>query len=310
MKAIVYDRFGPPGVLELRDVPEPTRSPELVRVRVQAAALNPKDVLLRKGKLRLLVRGPFPRIPGYDLAGELLDDANGIAAGSRVYGMIGSGPGGACAEIAALPANEIAPAPVGLSTAEAASLPLAALTALQALRDELLVKAGQRLLINGASGGVGTLAVQIAKSMGADVAAVCSGRNGELVTELGADRVIDYTQQRVADQRGFDAVFDVYGNLPWAKAQPMLGEHGRYCTTVPGPGSIARGALRRLQLHRAALVVVRSRRRDLEHLRRLVESGQVRPVVDRVLPLAQSREAHEYLETRRARGKVVLDLTV
>lgn len=306
MKAISYARFGAPEVLEVGERPEPVPAPCEVRVRVRAAALNPKDVLLRKGKMRWLPAGELPRIPGYDLAGELLDAAPGLPAGTEVFGMIQRNDGGASAEVAALPPDQLARKPAGLTMAEAASLPLAGQTALQALRDELGVRAGERVLLNGASGGVGTLAVQVAKALGAEVVAVCSGRNAALVTELGADRVIDYAEQRPEAERGLDHVFDIYGNLPWPRAKPMLRRGGRYCTTVPGPGAIVRGALRRVGLHRAALVVVKSRRADLQQLARWVEAGTLRPVVDRTLPFAEAAAAHEYLETRRARGKVVL----
>jgi len=277
-----------------------------VRVRVHAAALNPKDVLLRKGKMRWLPAGSLPRIPGYDFAGTLLDAAPGLPAGAEVFGMLQRNSGGAYAEILSAPPGELAALPTSLSMAEAASLPLAGQTALQALRDELGVTPGQRVLLNGASGGVGTLAVQIAKALGTRVVAVCSARNGERVTELGADRVIDYTSEDPAAERGLDHVFDIYGNLPWPRAKAMLRPGGRYCTTVPGPGAVARGALRRVGLHRAALVVVRSRRADLEQLSRWITSGQLRPVVDRTMPWTEAYAAHEYLETRRARGKVVL----
>ncbi len=306
MKAISYARFGPPDVLEVGERPEPSRARGEARVRVRAAALNPKDVLLRKGKMRWLPAGSLPRIPGYDFAGTLLDATPALSAGTEVFGMIQRNGGGASAEIASVPVGELAAKPLGLSMSEAASLPLAGLTALQALRDELGVEPGQRVLLNGASGGVGTLAVQIAKAMGANVVAVCSGRNAELVRELGADRVIDYTSEDPSAERSLDHVFDIYGNLPWPRAKAMLHARGRYCTTVPQPGAIARGALRRVGLHRAALVVVRSRRADLEQLSRWVASGALRPVVDRTLPWTEAVAAHQYLETRRARGKVVL----
>ncbi len=304
----MYTRYGAPEVLSVRDVPEPARSPRHARVKVHAAALNPKDVLVRKGKMRWLVGGGLPRTPGYDLAGVLLDDAGGLPSGTEVFAMINSHAGGACAEIVSLPFDEVAEKPRTLSMIEAAALPLAGLTALQALRDELALERGQSVLVNGASGGVGTLAVQIAKALGASVTAVCSARNAELVRELGAARVLDYTVEPLHALRDFDAVFDVFGSFPWSAARHTLRPGGRFCTTVPRPASILRGGLRRLGLHRAALVVVRSRRRDLDVLRAMVDDGALRPVVDRVVTLADSAEGHRHLETRRARGKVVVTL--
>jgi NADPH:quinone reductase-like Zn-dependent oxidoreductase len=191
---------------------------------------------------------------------------------------------------------------------EAASLPLVGLTALQALRDELGVRGGDHVLLNGASGGVGTVAIQIGKALGARVTAVCSDRNAELVRSLGADAVLDYRREDISAARGLDHVFDIYGTLPYARARPMLRPGGRYCTAVPSPPAILRGLLRRAGLHRAALVVVRSRREDLEQLTRWVQQGALAPVVDRVLSLEQAAEGHAYLETRRARGKVVLEV--
>lgn len=306
MRAVVYERFGPPNVLSIQELPEPPAALGRARVRVEATALNPKDVLLRKGKMRWLRRGKPPWVPGYDLAGVLLDDADGLTAGTPVFGMIDSHHGGACAEVVSMHPGELAASPTGLTSTQAAGLPLAGLTALQALRDELQVQPGQHVLINGASGGVGTLAVQVAKALGARVTAVCSGRNADHVRALGADEVLDYTLCDPSEERGLDAVFDVFGNLQWKRARPMLQRSGRSCTTIPRASAVFRGGLRRLGLHRAALVVVRSRRADLEQLARWVETGALRPVVDRTWPVEQVAAAHAYLETRRARGKVVL----
>ena len=308
MKAAIYDRYGSPEVLSLRDWPEPPPAPGRARIRIHAAAINPKDVLVRRGKLRWFVGRKLPRMTGYDLAGVLLDDADGLARGTEVFAMIQAHRAGACAELASLPFDEIARKPAGLSMSEAASLPLAGLTALQALRDELELAAGETVLINGASGGVGTLAVQIAKAMGAEVHAVCSSRNLELVTQLGADRAIDYGEQSLAELRGYDCVFDVYGNFPWAAARASLKGRGRYCTTVPTAAAILHGGLHRVGLHRAALVVVQSRRVDLDQLRRYVEAGQLRPLVDRVVAFEDIAEGHAHVETRRTRGKVVVEV--
>lgn len=308
MKAVVYERHGGPEVLQVREVPAPPARDGHCRVEVHAAALNPKDVLLRRGKLRWVTRARLPCTPGYDFAGRLLDPADGLATGTPVFGMIQAHQGGACAEVISVRPDELARAPDELSMVEAASLPLAALTALQALRDELELRAGQTVLINGASGGVGTLAVQLAASMGARVVGVCSGGNADFVRELGAHRVIDYTRQRLEDERDLDCIFDVYGTFPWRLARRSLGRRGRYCTTIPRPGSILRGALRRVGVHQAALVVVRSRRQDLEVLREQVASGALRPLVDLVVPLDRSAEGHAHLETRRAKGKVVVSI--
>ena len=194
MRASTYARFGSVDVLEVRELPEPPSRAGEARVRVHAAALNPKDVLLRRGKMRWLGPARFPRIPGYDFAGVLMDPAGDLAVGTEVFGMVDSNYGGACAEVVRVPVDELAAKPAALSMVEAAALPLVGLTALQGLRDELELRRGDRILLNGASGGVGTVAIQIAALLGGRVTAVCSGRNRDLVTVLGARQVIDYTR--------------------------------------------------------------------------------------------------------------------
>jgi len=311
MQAVLYDRFGPPEVLRLGELPAPTLRRGEVLVRVHAAALNPKDVLVRKGKFRLLAGRRFPRVPGYDLAGEVVTShhtVSDLTAGARVHGMVNAWRGGTCAELCAVPANELAPWPPGLSAPEAAALPLAALTALQALRDQLRLRGGERLLINGASGGVGTVAVQIARILGARVTAVCSARNAALVQELGADAVLDYTQTDPLAGATWDAIFDVFGNLDIRRVRPALRRGGAYVTTIPSSRTVLDVARSRLRGPAIRLVVVRSNRADLVQLGAWVADGRLRPVLDRVLPLAESRAAHAVLETKRARGKVVLTL--
>lgn len=306
VKAVVHDEYGPPKVLRIDEIAKPPKRHKRVRVKVHAAALNPKDSQVRRGTMWWLIQGHWPRVPGYDFAGELLDDVDGLKRGEPVYGMIQAHEGGALAEVVSVPPDQLAKKPEGFGMAEAAATPLAALTALQALRDELHLQPGQRVLLNGASGGVGTFAVQIAKVLGAKVTAVCSSDNTELVRGLGADEVVDYKTQDVSELRGFDAVFDIYGSLPWKLAKKTLVEGGRYCTTIPQVNTVVRGALRRLGLHRAALVVVQSRRSDLNLLREFADAGNLRAVVDQVYPMNQVQQAYEHLDTKHARGKVVL----
>ncbi|GAB4530246.1 MAG: NAD(P)-dependent alcohol dehydrogenase [Haliangiales bacterium] len=334
MRALCLHRYGGPEVLAVADLPDPLPGRGQVRVRVHAASVNPKDVLVRKGKFKLFTGERFPLVPGYDVAGVV--DHVGAGAfsfqrGEEVWGMIQRWAGGACAEYAIVPVDELDRKPAGLSMAQAASLPLVALTALQALRDVARIQPGERLLINGASGGVGTAAVQIASAaLGAHTTAICSQRNRALVASLGAHAVLPYdleplggraAQSRPAEhrpgRRQFDVIFDVFGNLRFEDARAYLAAGGRYVTTVPSREALARdvlgravGAASRLMPgagpRRARLVVVKSRARDLAILRGWVERGLLRPVVDRAWPLAEARAAHEYLETKRARGKVVL----
>lgn len=311
MRAVIYRRFGPPDVVEVDTLPAPSPDGRHVLVDVRAAALNPKDVLVRKGRMRWAGARKLPGTPGYDLAGVVAPGggAGDFVEGQAVFGMVNGMNGRTCAERVRVDVDELAPLPAGLSFPEAASLPLVGQTALQALRDCLRVEAGQHVVVHGASGGVGTVAVQIAKALGADVTAVCSAVNAELVRGLGADHVVDYRAEDVtAGPPRFHAFFDVFGNQRPARARRALLAGGRFCTTVPRAGSLLDEGLARLGLPRPRLVIVRSRRRDLEQLAAWVAEGRLRPIVDRVLPLEQCAEAMAYLETRRARGKVVLSL--
>lgn len=320
MRKVLYDRYGGPEVLALRDVPAPTPRRGEVRVRVMAAALNAKDVLVRRGKMRHLVGWRLPRGVGYDWAGVV--DAVGPATegarvGERLFGMLQDHLGGACAEQCIVRVDQCAPMPAGLSFEEGAAVPLAAQTALQALRDVARVGSGARVLIHGASGGVGTFAVQVAKALGAHVTTTSSAANLALCRELGADVTLDYAGEpipgaglaRLAEGPAFDALFDVFGNVRFTDARAALQPHGTFVSTVPAPHVLAAVLRTVFARRRARLVVVRSRRADLQQLGRWVEEGRLRPVVDRVFDWTEIAAAQAYIETKRARGKVVLRLS-
>ncbi|MEO0322133.1 MAG: NAD(P)-dependent alcohol dehydrogenase [Myxococcota bacterium] len=314
MLAARVHRYGPPEVLSFDRLEAPAPGPGEALIRVRAAALNPKDVIVRKGKFRWLTGRDggrrFPLRVGQDFAGEVLATDGPDAVGTPVFGMLGGlRTFGACATHVVAKHDWYAPRPEGLTDVEAAALPLAALTALQALRDDGRLAAGHALLVNGASGGVGVNAVQLGKALGAHVTGVSSARNRDLVSELGADAHVDYAAQelRGLDAR-FDVIFDAYGNRSPQELAPILAPGGSYVTTVPS----ARAALWQARSFaggpRSRLVVVRSRRRDLLSVSDAVRAGSLRAVVDRVLPFRELPAAHAYLETRRARGKVVVTL--
>jgi NADPH:quinone reductase-like Zn-dependent oxidoreductase len=206
------------------------------------------------------------------------------------------------------PARVVARRPRSIPLDDCAAIPLAGLTALQALRALGRVREGSAVLVNGASDGVGTLAVQIAKTLGARVTAVCSGGNADLVTSLGADRVVDYTRTDLpALSERWDVFFDAFGNRPFGGVKHLLTAHGVYVTTVPRFATFRQAILSYLRPGRKVRMVrVHADAADLALLARLVDDGRVRPVVDRRWPMAESAEAHRYLETRRARGKVLL----
>jgi NADPH:quinone reductase-like Zn-dependent oxidoreductase len=312
MRVAEYDRFGGPEVLTMRARPVPRPSAGQFLARVRAVALDPKDVVLRAGRLphRLLVGSRFPKRVGYDWSGEIVALGRGMRAhreGDAVYGMIESWAGGACAEYVVVNPEHCAEKPASLSWEEAAAIPLAAQTALQALRDVARVQPRQHVLVNGASGGVGTFAVQIAKIMGCRVTAVSSARNAELVRSLGAEQVVDHetTDLRSGAAR-YDVFFDVFGNRSLAHALPVLTQRGLYISTVPKPHVVRDVLLTVLRANRACLVRVHSRSADLRQLATWVDAGALRPVIDRIYALQEIADAQRYLGTRRARGKVIL----
>lgn len=310
MKAVEYDRYGSADELQVREVAAPRPGRGDVLVRVHAAALNPKDVLIRRGKFPFLAGRKFPKRVGYDWSGEVIEVAagtSGVRAGDRAFGMIGGWAGGAVAELVVARHDQLARMPSGSTWEEAAAIPLAGLTALQALRDVAGLGAGQHVTIHGASGGVGVFAIPIAKALGAHVTTTSSDANRELCRSLGADLALDYQRDPIVDStRRCDAFFDVFGNQSFARVRPMLAPSGTFVSTVPKAHVIASHLSTLLRSQRARLVVVRSRARDLEMLARWYESGALRPVIDSTFSLAEIREAQVRVETRRSRGKVIV----
>jgi NADPH:quinone reductase-like Zn-dependent oxidoreductase len=311
MRAMVIDQYGGPEMLHAATVPRPVPRRGQVLVRTRFVGVNPKDVVVRKGKFQVATGKKFPLIVGHDIAGEVVEAGLGadLAEGDLVYGMINDLAGRAYAEYAAVDCQQLAKAPSSVELRVAAAVPLASQTALQALRNQARVEPGQHVLINGASGGVGVFAVQIAKILGAEVTAVCSHRNVDLVTELGADRVVDYTETELVDlDERFDAIFDVFGNYRFDKLKHLLTPRGTYVQTIPS-SRIFKDVVRTfVRAKRAKLVIVKSRRKQLDWIRQQIDAGSMRVVVDRSFPLDEAPEAHRYMETKRARGKVVLEV--
>ncbi|GIF75154.1 NAD(P)-dependent alcohol dehydrogenase [Asanoa siamensis] len=322
MKAIVQDRYGPPETLTLTDVETPVPGPGEVLVRVEAAALNAYDWHVMRGDPRLARLGwgrpaPRARIRGRDFAGRVEAvgaDVRHVRPGDPVFGDLGDASG-AFAEYVCVPEGLVAPRPANLTAEQAAALPLAGLTALMGLRD---VGPGQRVLINGASGGVGTFAVQLAKALGARVTAVCSTRNVDLVRSLGADDVVDYTSADFTRSgERHDLVFDLVGNRSLAAFRRALTPTGTLMLSGGGVyrgGSlvgpvwlITRGRLLAPFLRQRIVVLSTAPgRQHLEALRAHAEAGRLTPVIDRTYPLKDVPEAMRYLETEHARAKVVI----
>jgi NADPH:quinone reductase-like Zn-dependent oxidoreductase len=315
MRAALYDRFGGPEVVEIREVPEPRAARGQILLRVRAAALNPKDVYFRRGLYRALSGARFPKLLGYDVAGEVSEvgpGVRGIAVGDRRFGFFQGfrGRKGTVAERFSAEADETAAMPGSMSFEEGAALGLAGATALQALRDVGHLREGGRVCIHGASGGVGVHAIQIAKILGAHVTSVTSARNLDLARAFGADETLDRERdQPFARSAAYDLVFDAWGNQRFEAVRRSLAPRGTFVSTVPSVAlavDLAKTAVRLADAPAARLVIVRARGRDLETLSGWVGDGRLKPVVDRTFPLAEIREAFAYLETKRARGKVVV----
>jgi NADPH:quinone reductase-like Zn-dependent oxidoreductase len=311
MKAATLTGYGPPDVLTVRDLPVPRPQADDILVKVRAAAVNPKDTFIRKGRFKRLTGSVFPILTGFDFAGEVVEVGTHVtdtSVGEAVYGMLDGWQGGACAEYVAVRTGRFCNKPEGVSFDEAAALPLVSLTALQALRDRAGIAAGMQVCINGASGGVGSMAVQIATIMGARTTAISSPTNHGFLADLGADCCIDYRSGDIAapGQR-FDIFFDVFGNRPFRSVKSILNDRGVWVSTVIRPHVFLSIALTRFFSRRKArLVVVKSLRNDLEQVKQWVESGVLRPVVHSVFPLEKIREAHLQQETKHTRGKIVI----
>ena len=327
MKAVVYDGYGAPSeVMALEDVEVPTAGDGHVLVRVEATSANPADWHLVRGepriaRLQIGMRRPKERVLGGDVAGVVEAVGGGVtgcAVGDEVVGCpFGNGYGG-FAEYASVPADLLVPKPAGVSFAEAATVPLAGLTALQGLRDHGRVAAGQHVMIIGASGGVGTLAVQIAKSLGAEVTGVSSTRNLDLVRSLGADHVVDYTAEPVTDRpERYDVVLQVSGQASPRACCRVLTKEGTL-VQISGDSEgrwvgpvwrlIAGKLVSPFVPQRIAAFTAKPVRADLEHLVALVEAGRLRPVIDRTYPLAEVPQALEYLELGHTPGKVAITI--
>jgi len=320
MKAIVYERFGGPGVLTLADVERPNLEDDRVLVRVSAASMNPYDWHMIRGlpyiaRASAGLRSPKNPIPGADFAGvveEVGANVTDFAPGDQVFG---SGPG-TFAEYVSARGRSIAKTPGNVTFEQAAAVPMAGMTALQGIRDRGQLRSGQRVLINGASGGVGTFAVQLAKAMGAEVTGVCSNRNVDLVRSIGADHVIDYTgEDFTRSGNRYDLIFDVVSTQPMSAIRRSLTDTGTYVTAGAvnmgnwiGPFShLTRVKLGSIMGKPTMMsMLTKGSNDDLIVLGDYLASGEVVPVIDRSFSLAQTPEAMIYLETMRARGKIVI----
>jgi NADPH:quinone reductase-like Zn-dependent oxidoreductase len=326
VKAIVRDSYGSPNVLELKDIDKPEPADDELLLRVHAASVNPADWHILRGapyiaRMQFGLRKPKDRVLGCDVAGHIEAVGNNVTSlqpGDEVFGSPFMHGLGAFAEWVCLSEDLLAPKPAALSFEQAAAVPLAASTALQALRDHGRIEPGHKVLIIGASGGVGTFAVQIAKSFDAEVSGVCSTSNVQMVRVLGAEHIIDYTQEDFTHSgHKYDLIFQLAGTLSPSECRSALTSDGTLVLSSgesegrwigPVDRVIKALVLSPFVSQKMASFTVKPNREDLQLLKQFIEDGTLTPVIDRTYPLAQVPEAIGYLEEGHARGKVVISV--
>lgn len=323
MKAIVYTHYGSPDELQFKEVAQPTPKDKEVLIKVHAAAVNAGDWHLLRGKPFLMRLGTELRTPkhpilGADVAGKVVavgPNVTRFQPGDEVFGDLSNSGYGGFAEYVAAEESAFVPKPANVTFEQAAAVLSAAVTALQGLRDEGQIQPGQQVLVNGASGGVGSFAVQIAKALGAEVTGVCSTRNVEMVRGLGADHVIDYTKQDFTQNgRQYDLILDAAAHRPLTDFKRTMTAQGRYVMVggstqryfqmmVMGPWLSQKGG------QHFGTFVKAAKPKDLAFLKDLVDAGKVAPVIDRRYPLREVAEAIRYMEAGHAHGKVIITVT-
>ncbi|MCL2929802.1 MAG: NAD(P)-dependent alcohol dehydrogenase [Trichodesmium sp. MAG_R01] len=311
MKAITINRYGSIDVLEYSEIQEPLITSNQLLVKIHATSVNPVDWKIRQGQLQLLSGFSFPIILGCDLSGVVLkvgEQVEDFEPGDEIYTFVNPLLGGAYAEYIAVPANTVALKPKNMNYCQAAAVPVAGLTAFQALLDLGQIRPGKKILINGASGGVGTFAVQIAKAMKAEVIGVCSSKNITIVESLGADRVIDYNQVDFTKEfEQYDIIFDAVGKETFSSCENVLKSEGVYISTLPNLENLPSTLLTLfVPGKKSKLILVQPNPRDLISLRKLIEDGLVKSVIDRTYKLAEIAAAHTYSEMNHAVGKIVI----
>ena len=319
MKAIVCTKYGPPEVLQLKEVKKPVPKDNEVLVRIHASTVASGDIRLRSftwapwfwlpGRIMYGLIKPRKKIPGNELSGEieaLGKDVTLFKVGDQVFGITWTiSFGGANAEYLCLLENEVAIKPVNLTFEEAAAVPIGCLTALVLLRKGK-ISSGQRILIYGASGSVGTFAVQLAKYFGAEVTGVCSTTNIEMVKSIGADRVVDYTREDFTkSDQSYDLIFDTVMKTSFSKCKNSLTPRGIF-VTVDYP--LVTALWTSIAGSRKVVFGIANKIEDLSFLRELIEAGKIKPVIDKCYPLEQTAEAHRYVEKGHKKGNVVISM--
>jgi NADPH:quinone reductase-like Zn-dependent oxidoreductase len=311
MKAALIQQYGGPEVVELADVSSPKPKEDEVVIQVAATSVNPIDWLVRDGAATSFVKVKFPVILGCELAGKVVEvgaRVTRLSVGDEVFAMMPT-HWGANAERVALAEDLVVKKPAGLTMKEAAAIPVAATTSLRGIVTSAQIRRGERILINGASGGVGLAAVQIAKAHGAIITAVCSRDSFERVKALGADELIDYkTTDFTTGEATYDVIFDCIGNVPYAKCSGVLRGRRVHVTTMPTPKTFIRQFFNPLFGTKVFALLTVGNGKDLETIKSMIDDGKLKPIVDRVYPFAEIATAHEYSKSGRAKGKIVLEM--
>lgn len=308
MKAVRIHAYGGPEMLHYEEIPRPQLNPDDLLIRVRAAAVNPVDWKIREGYLQGFLNHHLPLILGWDVSGEVVEigpEVTAFQVGDEVYARPDIERDGSYAEYIAVKADEAARKPASLDHAHAAAVPLTALTAWQSLVDAAQLRAGQTVLIHAAAGGVGSLAVQLAKARGARVIATASAVNTGLVAELGVDQFIDYTKTRFEEAaQDVDVVLDTIGGDTQERSWQVL-KPGGILVSVISPPPEATAAAHNV---RQAFVFIHPSGQQLTAIARLIDEGRMRPIIHTVLPLSEARQAHAISQTGHARGKIVLQV--
>ena len=320
MKAIIQTQYGKSEVLQYSTVPMPAMTSREVLVQVQAASINPRDWLIRGGKYQMQFAVPkLPLILGSDACGKIIKVGSNVKdfkIGQEVMLMKNPRDGLGCyAQYVVVNEKSIALKPNNITFEQGAAVPLCALTAWQALKNKARLVPGQKVLIVGGSGGVGTFAIQIAKALGADVDTVCGPTSIELMKKLGAQAIYDYKKDNFMDElKSYDIVFDTIGRHGFAPYMKALNNGGTYVSTIPSPQNLIAGIKTGLRsiffksTKRVSMVLVQSNGQDLKEIASLIEEGKVIPIIDSVFPLHNASQAHDHSRSFRAKGKIILSM--
>jgi len=311
MRAVQFDRYGSAAELCVSECDRPRPADDEVMIEVVAASVNPLDIRIRRGDLRFITGRKFPKRVGVDVCGRIVERGSKVTSlllGDEVYALLPMLRGGALADYVCVAANEVCIKPRNIDFAQAASVPLAAMTAFQALHKQAMIRSGQTVLINGASGGVGHFAVQMAKNIGANVIAVSHSSSANFCKSIGADSIISYDREDCIERvQECDVFFDVAGSKSKSAVAPILSPGGQYLTTLPSiTQMVFTNALNLFGNKKTRSVSVKRNASDLNAISNLIERKAVNPRVDRIFDVSEIKDAHLLAERGRIRGKIAV----